>query len=92
MVLTRPYVTETTGKLSGPFFKVKPGKQPMFFKYPHIATLRLFWLISEGLFGEDMIDLAGSNGLPDAPFWFEWWAEYEKRVIDWEPRWTYKAG
>lgn len=87
MQLTRPYTTETTGKASGPFFKVKPGKQPMFFKFPHIGTLRLFWLISEGRYVEDMIDQAGKNGLPDKPFWLDWWADYEARLADWEPNW-----
>lgn len=68
------------------FIKMKPGKAHLFQHYPHIPTLRLFWMCAESAFVHHMMGSDPYN--KGHAFWLEWWQKVDHNaLLEWEPNW-----
>jgi len=67
-------------------YKLKPGKFHHFHTYPHIPTLRVFWMCAESAFVGSKFD--GEMPKDEHAFWLDWWEERNGfALLDWEPKW-----
>ena len=72
---------------TGGTVKPLPGKFHHHHKYPHLPTLRVFWMCAESAFVAQRLS-EGSKTPEGHAFWLDWWQERNTAaLLDWEPNW-----
>ncbi|WOI29571.1 hypothetical protein [Sulfitobacter dubius] len=71
---------------TGGMIKLLPGKAHLYQEYPHILTLRLFWMCAENAFVDSKLD--GSLSNKEETFWLDWWQDVDTdALVAWLPNW-----